>query len=112
MLLADRGRAWAGGGRGGDQGGGEDHCSSSSTTLSCSFGSVRAITAVAFASEALNGWCGIPGGMFPTFYNNNYLILQAPGYVVIVYEMIHDARIIPVDGRPHLSDSVRQWMGN
>ena len=55
---------------------------------------------------------GIPGSMLPTLYNNNYQILQAPGYVVILYEMIHDSRIIPVDGRPHLSRSVRQWMGD
>jgi hypothetical protein len=67
--------------------------------------------------EELSPWdrCitrGIPGGMLPTFYNNNYQILQAPGYVVILYEMIHDARIIPVDGRPHVSESIRQWMGD
>jgi len=67
--------------------------------------------------EELSPWdrCitrGIPGGMFPTFYNNNYQILQAPGYVVILYEMIHDARIIPVDGRPHLNSEVRQWLGD
>jgi hypothetical protein len=50
--------------------------------------------------------------MLPTFYNNNYQILQSPGYVVILYEMIHEARVIPVDGRAHLSDNVRQWMGD
>jgi hypothetical protein len=55
---------------------------------------------------------GIPGSMLPTFYNNNYQILQAPGYVVILYEMIHDARVIPVDGRAHLSEGLRQWMGD
>ena len=55
---------------------------------------------------------GVPGSMLPTFYNNNYQILQAPGYVVILYEMIHDARIIPVDGRPHLPPGMRQWMGD
>ena len=55
---------------------------------------------------------GIPGSMFTTFYNNNYQILQIPGYVVILYEMIHDARIIPVDGRPPLPGAVRQWMGD
>jgi hypothetical protein len=49
----------------------------------------------------------IPGG-----YNNNYQILQAPGYVVILTEMIHDVRIIPLDGRPHAPQSVRQWMGD
>jgi hypothetical protein len=50
--------------------------------------------------------------MFPRLYNNVYQILQIPGYVVIFYEMIHDARIIPVDGRPHLPPHVRQWMGD
>ena len=39
----------------------------------------------------------------PGFYNHNYHILQTPGYVVILVEMIHDARIIPLDGRPHVS---------
>jgi hypothetical protein len=41
-----------------------------------------------------------------------YEIVQAPGYVIIVTEMIHDARIIPLDGHPHLPPSVRQWMGD
>jgi hypothetical protein len=67
--------------------------------------------------EQLSPWdrCitrGLPGSMLPTFYNNNYQILQVPGYVVILYEMIHEARIIPVDGRPHLSSGMRQWMGD
>ena len=55
---------------------------------------------------------GVPGSMLPTFYNNNYQILQTPGSIVIVYEMIHDVRIIPLDGRPHLSTGLRQWMGD
>ena len=50
--------------------------------------------------------------MIPAGYNNNYQILQAPGYVVILTEMIHDVRIIPLDGRPHAPQSVRQWMGD
>lgn len=49
----------------------------------------------------------IPGG-----YNNNYQIVQGPGYVTIVVEMIHDVRTIPTDGRPHLPATVRQWMGD
>ena len=48
---------------------------------------------------------GVPGGMFPAGYNNAYQILQVPGAVVILYEMIHEARIIPVDGRPHVLTS-------
>jgi hypothetical protein len=50
--------------------------------------------------------------MMPSFYNNNYQIVQAPGYVTILVEMIHDARIIPIDPRPHVDASVRQWMGD
>jgi len=50
--------------------------------------------------------------MFPAGYNNAYQILQVPGYVVILYEMIHETRIIPIDGRPHLPASIRQWNGD
>jgi hypothetical protein len=50
--------------------------------------------------------------MVPSGYNNNYEILQTPGYVVILIEMIHDVRIIPLDGRPHPPQNVRQWMGD
>ena len=55
---------------------------------------------------------GMPGAMLPGFYNHNYQILQTPGYVVIYVEMIHDARIIPLDGRPRLSQQIGQWMGD
>ena len=50
--------------------------------------------------------------MLPSAYNNNYQILQTPGYVVILIEMIHDVRIIPLDGRPHLASNMRQWLGD
>ena len=50
--------------------------------------------------------------MLPGGYNNNYQIVQGPGYVMIIIEMIHDVRIIPTDGRPHLPKHVRQWMGD
>ncbi len=50
--------------------------------------------------------------MLSSAYNNNYQILQTPGYVVIFIEMIHDVRIIPLDGRPHLPGNIRQWMGD
>ena len=50
--------------------------------------------------------------MLPSAYNNNYQIVQSPGYVVILLEMIHDVRVIPTDGRDHLPDSVRQWLGD
>jgi len=55
---------------------------------------------------------GLPGAMMPGFYNHNYHIMQTPDHVVLVVEMIHDARIIPIDGRPHASDGVRQWLGD
>lgn len=55
---------------------------------------------------------GVPGGQIPTVYNNNYQILQVPGYVVIHQEMIHDTRIIPLDGRPHVPASIGMWMGD
>lgn len=54
---------------------------------------------------------GMPSSMFPYRYNNGVQIMQTPGYVIINLEMIHDARIVPVDGRPGLSPSIRQWMG-
>jgi hypothetical protein len=50
--------------------------------------------------------------MLSSAYNNNYQILQTPGYVVIFIEMIHDVRIIPLDGRPHIAGAIRQWMGD
>ncbi len=55
---------------------------------------------------------GMPGAMLPGFYNHNYQILQTPDYVVILVEMIHDARIIPLDGRAHVPPQVGQWMGD
>jgi len=55
---------------------------------------------------------GLPGAMMPGFYNHNYHIFQTPGYVVISVEMIHDARIIPTDGRPPLPSVIKQWMGD
>ena len=55
---------------------------------------------------------GVPGGMFPAGYNNAYQIVQTKGYVVIFYEMIHEARIIPIDGSRHPPASVRLWNGD
>jgi hypothetical protein len=45
-------------------------------------------------------------------YNNNIEIVQSPNTVVLIYEMAHDARVIPLDGRPHLPETLRQWMGD
>ena len=55
---------------------------------------------------------GLPGVMLPGNYNHNYNILQTPSHVVILAEMIHDTRIIPIDGRPHINQSIPQWMGD
>ena len=55
---------------------------------------------------------GVPGGIFPGGYGAGYQIFQAPGYVVLFYEMIHEARIIPLGDRPHLPDTIRQWNGD
>jgi hypothetical protein len=57
-------------------------------------------------------WPTLGPPMLPSFYNNNYQIVQGPGYVAIVVEMIHDVRMIPTDGRPHLPSNVRLWMGD
>ena len=54
---------------------------------------------------------GMPGGMFPAGYNNYYRILQTPDTLLIHYEMIHEARIIPLDGRPRLGAGTGFWNG-
>ena len=50
--------------------------------------------------------------MLPGGYNSNLEIVQGAGYVAILHETIHDVRVIPLDGRPHLPESVRQWRGD
>ncbi len=55
---------------------------------------------------------GLPTAMLPQVYNNNYQIVQTTDHVVILAEMIHDARVIPLDGRPHLPAHLRAWMGD
>ena len=57
-------------------------------------------------------WSTAGPPMLPSAYNNNYQIFQAPGYVVIAIEMIHDVRVIPTDGRAHLPSNVRQLLGD
>ena len=49
----------------------------------------------------------LPGG-----YNQNLQLFQTSDYVVILNEMVHDARIVPLDGRPHLPGQIKQWMGD
>ena len=55
---------------------------------------------------------GVPGGLFPAGYGSGYQILQGPGYVSIVYEMMHEARVIPLDGRPHINAKIKSYMGD
>ena len=50
--------------------------------------------------------------MLPGPYNNMYQIYQTPGYVMILSEMIHESRVIPLDGRPHLPSNIRNWVGD
>lgn len=55
---------------------------------------------------------GVVGSVLPFAYNNGSQIIQSPGYVVFRSEMIHEARIIPLDGRPHAGSKIRMWMGD
>ena len=55
---------------------------------------------------------GYPGSMLPAIYGNQYEIVQAPGYVAIRYEMIHETRIIPLDRRPRLGGAIQNDMGD
>jgi len=55
---------------------------------------------------------GFPHVIFPTIYDNTSQIVQGPGFVAIRYEMIHDARVIPLDGSSHIASGVRQWRGD
>src|SRR5262249_19296039 len=54
---------------------------------------------------------GMPVSMEPRDYNNGIRIMQSPGYVVIVLEMAHEARVIPTNGTPPLDSHIQQWMG-
>jgi hypothetical protein len=55
---------------------------------------------------------GVTGSFFPSIYGNGSQIIQAPGLVAIRYEMIHETRLIPLDGRPHVSSGLRSYMGD
>ena len=55
---------------------------------------------------------GYPGSMLPAIYGDSYQIVQAPGYVAIRYEMIHETRVIPLNGNPHVGQAIRPHMGD
>src|SRR5689334_4348694 len=52
------------------------------------------------------------GGIMPVLYGNGIRIAQTPNEVIISYEMIHDTRVIPLDGRPHVGKGIKQYMGD
>jgi len=55
---------------------------------------------------------GIPGSMMPAIYGNSYRVTQGPGFVAIQYEMVNEARVIPLDRRPHLGPAIRNYLGD
>ena len=64
---------------------------------------------------SLYGRCitrGVLGSMLPVMYGNGTEIVQSPGLVAIRYEIIHEARMISLNGQPHLEKNIRQWMGD
>jgi hypothetical protein len=63
-------------------------------------------------SERCLVWATAGPPMLPSFYNNNYQIVQGPGTVMVLVEMIHDARMIPTDGSAHPPSNVKFWLGD
>src|SRR5262245_56399541 len=55
---------------------------------------------------------GLPGSMMPAIYGSSYEIVQGPNFVAIVYEMVHETRVIPLDGQPHVGKGIRSYMGD
>jgi len=55
---------------------------------------------------------GVAGSIIPVIYGNGLEIVQTPGYVAIRYEMVHDHRLIPTDGRAHVSAAIRSYIGD
>lgn len=64
-----------------------------------------------FAVRCILGFNSGPP-MTPGGYNQNMQLVQTPDHVVLVNEMVHSSRVVPLDGRPHLPKSMRQWMGD
>ena len=55
---------------------------------------------------------GLPGSMMPAIYGSSYEIVQSPNAVAIIYEMIHETRVIPLDGRTHVGKGIASYMGD
>jgi len=55
---------------------------------------------------------GLPGSMMPAIYGSSYEIVQGPNFVAILYEMVHEARVISLEPRPHVSKAIRTYMGD
>jgi hypothetical protein len=55
---------------------------------------------------------GVTGSIYPVIYGNGTQIVQSPGYVAIMHEMVHEARIIPLEKRPHAGQNIRMYMGD
>jgi hypothetical protein len=73
----------------------------------------KALGADTWEDRALQERCITQGNLFvPAFYNNYYEIHQAPGYVVLRSESMHEARVIPIDRRPTLGANIRQYLGD
>ena len=64
------------------------------------------------AERCIVGFGSGPPIIPPGGYNQNIQLFQTPDYVVILNEMVHDVRIVPLDGRPHLPEGLDQWMGD
>lgn len=50
--------------------------------------------------------------MMPSAYNNNFQIVQTQDHVLLLKEMVHETRVVPLDGRPRLHANIRQWLGS
>ena len=55
---------------------------------------------------------GVAGSILPVIYGNGTKIIQSPGHVLLLQEMVHEARVIPLDNRPHAGSGFRSYMGD
>ena len=83
-------------------------------SLQRELGGGRPLTANEPRDRTLDERCIATGGLFVPnpFYNNYHQIVQAPGYVVLLTEMMHEHRVVPLDRRPRVGTNIRQWGGD